>query len=66
MPWGPTPHVERSIGGWSRDGPYKTKEECERARARLPREAYRSDTHAQRYEPQPCRRLTFEEYIRGG
>lgn len=53
--WGPTPHVERSAGGWTHDGPYKTKAACEASRARLPREPFRDYAHALRYDPQPCR-----------
>lgn len=63
VPWGPTPHIERSIGGWTHDGPYKTKRECRAGRDKLSREPYRSDTHSLRYDPGPCFSNTYEEYI---
>ena len=64
VPWGPTPNIERSTGGWTHDGPYKTHAACEKARHAIKREPYRSESHVLRFDPQPCRALTFEQYIR--
>lgn len=64
VPWGPTPNVERAMGGWAYSGPFKTRAECEKDRAKMKREPYRDYAHALRYDPQPCRSLTYEQYIR--
>ncbi len=64
IPLGPTPNVERAMGGWTHNGPYDTKGKCDVARNAIRREPYRDYAHALRYDPQPCRAVTYEEYIR--
>ena len=52
----------KQMGGWTHDGPYKTKQECERARMRLAPsfEAYRDSSHVVWHRPRSCRQENAE------
>lgn len=58
VPWGAEPFVERQVGGWTHNGPYKTKAECENARNEMLRKpyAYKDDAHIRWDRPRECRR----------
>ena len=45
----------RARGGWTHDGPYKTKAGCEQARSKIPTVAYQDESHAVWYATRPCR-----------
>ena len=50
------------MGGWTHDGPYDTREECEQRRTATPTRAVRAGIKA-RYVAGACRAETYREYI---
>ena len=53
--------VARYAGGWTHDGPYQTRAECEKARLVVEAQKFSSTRY---HRAMPCKSLTFEEYAR--